>query len=84
MENCYWWNIGWYKKKKKSTENLYQCNSYSFGDQYVHFVKGKTELKRHTKLNGNKKNIEQKRTTEGKGVTTRARRKKWCITAVKH
>ena len=50
----------------------------------MHFVKGKTELKRHTKLNGNKKNIEQKKTTEGKAVTTRARRKKLYITAVKH
>ena len=50
----------------------------------MHFVKGKTELKRQTKLNGNKKNIEQKKTTEGKAVTTRARRKKQCITAVKH
>ena len=80
MTSCYWWNIKWYKKK--GTEN--QCNSYSFGDQYVQFVKGKTKLKRHTKLNGNKKNIEQKKTTEGKAVTTRARRKKQCITAVKH
>ena len=37
-------------------------------------VKGKTELKRHTKLNGNK-NIDQKKMTEGPSVTTRARRK---------
>ena len=42
----------------------------------MHFVKGKTELKRQTMLNGNKKNIEQKKTTEGKAVTTRARREK--------
>ena len=82
MANCYWWNIEWYTKK--GTENLYQCNSDSFGDQHVHFVKGKTKLKRHTKLNGNKKNIEQKKTTERKAVTTRDRGKKQCITAVKH
>ena len=82
MSSFYWWNIECYTNK--GTENLYQCNSYSFGDQYVHFVKGKTELKRQTKLNGNKKNIEQKKTTEGKAVTTRARRKKQCITAVKY
>ena len=47
-------------------------------------IKGKTEHKQHDGLNGNGKNKEKKKTTEGSLVIARAKKKKESITAVKH